>query len=206
MFRVYFCFLSSHHAERPEDLKPDEWNAAFMRRLPATPVGKKHDLATGKGVTDSFRELVGELAQAGGGDVDSMVANAAKALDYAAWYEEVREKLPYESNPKSLKPVVIEFVRRFAPPPSRDSEPRPRTQSKGFCREPPQGFEPWTPALRKLCSTAELRRRGRKGPKTPLRSANVMIVNRDRGFNGHTNSARVSRTGPAPAARRWRAG
>src|SRR3954468_17650796 len=24
--------------------------------------------------------------------------------------------------------------------------------------EPPQGFEPWTPALRKLCSTAELRR------------------------------------------------
>ena len=26
-------------------------------------------------------------------------------------------------------------------------------------RKPPQGFEPWTPALRKLCSTAELRRR-----------------------------------------------
>ena len=28
-----------------------------------------------------------------------------------------------------------------------------------FTSEPPQGFEPWTPALRKLCSTAELRRR-----------------------------------------------
>src|SRR5216683_72981 len=27
------------------------------------------------------------------------------------------------------------------------------------CEKPPQGFEPWTPALRKLCSTAELRRR-----------------------------------------------
>ena len=27
--------------------------------------------------------------------------------------------------------------------------------------KPPQGFEPWTPALRKLCSTAELRRRKR---------------------------------------------
>src|SRR5260221_11769280 len=25
-------------------------------------------------------------------------------------------------------------------------------------QEPPQGFEPWTPALRKRCSTAELRR------------------------------------------------
>src|SRR5262245_43724583 len=28
-----------------------------------------------------------------------------------------------------------------------------------FASKPPQGFEPWTPALRKLCSTAELRRR-----------------------------------------------
>jgi hypothetical protein len=28
----------------------------------------------------------------------------------------------------------------------------------GLRSKPPQGFEPWTPALRKLCSTAELRR------------------------------------------------
>jgi hypothetical protein len=36
--------------------------------------------------------------------------------------------------------------------------PKPSITDDVAIKKPPQGFEPWTPALRKRCSTAELRR------------------------------------------------
>ena len=73
-------------------------------------------------------------------------------------------------------------------------------QPKTLYSKPPQGFEPWTPALRKPCSTAELRRRsaGKLVPAlrmtSPLAARFGMTASARRSCRAHAHlSARPGR-------------
>ena len=64
------------------------------------------------------------------------------------------------------------FVRERESSGSVNEKKRRKVLSLRRLQEPPQGFEPWTPALRKPCSTAELRRPISSGRKDTLTREN----------------------------------